>query len=383
MKLKNIKPKILSKPLNKPSYSKVVNLLLELLRFRSITPDDDGALNFIAMLFMEFDSEFMEFDGVTTLILKKKFGDGKHLCFSGHIDVECKMDDLESFKPVVKDDYIYGCGARNMKSAVAAFLTAILEISEFDGTLSIILTSDKFGNHGTKDVLNILNKLNDLPDYAIVAKPTSGEAFGDAINIGKKGSINGTLIIRGIQSYTAYPTKAINPIHILASKFDKFADFKLDSGNEIFEPSKIIITDVKSGNEIYDSTPGEVKVMFNVRNSNLTSKDDIYTYIKSLYGDYDIDLDLNVVAKPFFVSKESKIITKLSQSIEKVCDISPKFSTNGEISDARYFNEFEIEVAEFGVKNDTISPEKVSIDEVENLYNVFKDFIENFNKEKL
>ena len=362
-----------------------LSLLTELLKFKSITPDDDGCLNYIAMLFVDFETKFIEKNGVKNLFLKKKFGDGDHLCFAGHVDVVPPGDGWQSepFKPVIKDGYIYARGSQDMKSGVSAFLSAILETDDFNGTLSILLTSDEEGDaiYGTREVLKYLDEIGELPDYAVVAEPTSDMKFGDTIKVGRRGSINGTLTIKGKQGHAAYPNKCINPAHILATKFNEFAGFNLDNGDEFFEPSKIVITDIRGGMEVCNVTPNEVKVMFNVRNGMLTNLEKVENYIKNLYDDYEIDLKISASSFPFITSKNSKIITNLSKSVEKISGIKPKLNTAGGTSDAKYFAKFGVECAEFGVINDRIHSldERVSIDEYKNLCKIFKDLIQNFN----
>ncbi|MSN96514.1 succinyl-diaminopimelate desuccinylase [Campylobacter sp. FMV-PI01] len=362
-------------------------ILLQLLKFKSITPNDDGALNYLAMIFADFDTKFIEKNGVKNLFLNKKFGEGEHLCFAGHIDVVKPGNGWQSdpFYPVIKDGYIYGRGTQDMKSGVAAFVAAVLSAKNFDGTLSILLTSDEEGDaiYGTNEVLKFLKESGNLPDFAVVAEPTCEKIFGDTLKVGRRGSINGVLKIFGKQGHAAYPKKCINPAHILATKFSEFAGFDLDDGSEFFEKSKIVITDIRGGMEVCNVTPGEIKIMFNVRNSNLINLEDVKKYIENLYKDYDINLDIKASSMPFLTDKNSKIVNKIAKSIQNVCDIRPNLSTSGGTSDARYFATNGVSVVEFGVINDRIHAinERVSLDEVAKLQRVFSDLIENFNKE--
>ncbi|CZE50625.1 succinyl-diaminopimelate desuccinylase [Campylobacter geochelonis] len=365
----------------------VIEILKELLKFRSITPDDDGALNYIALLLPEFESKFIEKNGVRNLFLKRKFGDGIHLCFAGHIDVVPPGDgwSSEPFKPVLKDGKIYARGAQDMKSGVAAMISALIDSDEFNGTLSLLLTSDEEGDalYGTLEVLKWLKEVGELPEYAVVAEPTSDKVMGDTLKIGRRGSINGVLKINGKQGHAAYPSKCINPVHILASHFNKFAGYELDDGGEFFQPSKMVITDIRGGMEVTNVTPESVKVMFNVRNSNLTDMKKVKEYIENLYKGYDISLELKSSARPFLTSKDSNLVKFMQSSVDKICEISPELSTSGGTSDARYFAEFGVDVVEFGVINDTIHAvdERVGVDEVEKLYLVFKDLITNLKED--
>ncbi|PSM51997.1 N-succinyl-diaminopimelate deacylase [Campylobacter blaseri] len=364
---------------------KAIDILIEILKFKSITPKDDGVLNYIDILLPNFKEEFIEKNSVKNLFLKKKFGDGVHLCFAGHVDVVPPGDGWSSdpFKPVIEDGYIYARGAQDMKSGVAAMISALNSVENFSGTLSLLLTSDEEGDalHGTVEVLEILKQRNELPDYAIVAEPTCSKIMGDTIKIGRRGSVNGVLKIFGKQGHAAYPAKCINPVHILASKFKDFAGHNLDNGNEFFEPSKIVITDIRGGMEVTNVTPDYVKVMFNVRNSNLTTSQDIENYIRNLYKDSDISLEINGRTKPFLTNKDSKLVQFLQSSVEEICSIKPVLNTAGGTSDARYFASYGVEVAEFGVINDRIhaTNERVSIEEVEKLDKILKNLIEKFN----
>lgn len=362
-----------------------IDLLEELLQFRSITPNDDGALNYISIFLGSFDEQRIDKNGVKNIFLKKKYGDGDHICFAGHIDVVPPGDGWSSdpFLPIKKDNFIYARGAQDMKSGVAAMMCALHD-AKFDGTLSLLLTSDEEGDgiFGTQEVLKHLSEIGELPDFAIVAEPTCETTMGDFIKIGRRGSINGILRIKGIQGHAAYPNKCLNPVHLLAKKITNFADYEFDNGGEFFEPSKIIITDIRGGIEAVNITPAMVKVMFNVRNSNLTTEFDVRNYVEGLFEGDDFILELKSSSKPFITNGSSKIVSKLTQSIEKICQIKPILVTSGGTSDARYFKQFGVDVVEFGVINDRIHAidERVGIDEVEKLYAVFVNLIETFNE---
>lgn len=362
----------------------VIEVLQELLRFKSITPDDDGAMNYIDMFMDDFSAEFVEASGVKNLILTKKFGSGAHLCFAGHIDVVPAGEgwDSDPFEPELKDGFIYARGAQDMKSGVAAFLCACKDTTKFDGTLSVILTSDEEGDaiFGTLEALKYLKQKDRLPDFAIVAEPTCEKIMGDSLKVGRRGSINGVVVVKGVQGHVAYPQKCINPAHQVASVLADFAGFNLDSGSKYFEESKIVITDIRGGMEVTNVTPGSIKIMFNVRNSDQTSYEDVKKYTEHIFHGFDFALNLKQSSKPFLTDENSKIVTSLSDSIYKICGIKPALSTAGGTSDARYFAAFGIPVVEFGVINDRIhaANERVSVDEVQRLYEVFSNLIQTF-----
>ena len=364
----------------------VVDLLMKLLSFESITPDDAGSLSFIEQYLDGFEAVHVNEGGVKNLFLTKKFGDGPHLCFAGHVDVVPPGDGWETspFVPVIKEGNIYARGAQDMKSGVAAFLQALKETETFSGRLSVLLTSDEEGEaeFGTVIMLEHLKETGLLPDYCIVAEPTCEHVFGDAIKIGRRGSINGYLTIHGKQGHAAYPEKAVNPVHRIAHLFHELAGVHLDAGCSDFAPSQMVITDIRGGMQVTNVTPGSLQIMFNVRNSTKTAQKDITLYIANILKGIDYDLKLTQGSYPFVTKRDSKIVKHLSRSIKKVTGVETKLSTAGGTSDARFMGAFGIDVVEFGVINDTIHApnERTSIEEVEKLYTVFKDTVAHFTQ---
>ena len=288
----------------------------------------------------------------------------------------------DPFEPTIKGDKIFARGAQDMKSGVASFLYAVKNSKKFNGTLSLILTSDEEGEakYGTLEVLKYLKEKKMLPDYAIVAEPTCETKFGDAIKIGRRGSINGVLILKGKQGHAAYPEKSINPIHQIAPILPEIAGKNLDNGDNYFAPSKLVITDIRAGMEVTNVTPNSLKMMFNIRNSTLTDIEKIEKFIREKFKGVEYQLELSESAKPFITSPDTKVVKLLENSIKKVTDITPKLSTAGGTSDARFLAEFGVKAVEFGVINDSIhSPnEYTKIEYVEKLTQIFTDVIDNF-----
>lgn len=361
-----------------------IELFKKLLSFKSITPDDDGGLDFIESYLSDFEVVKIHQHGVKNIFMYKKYGDGEHLCFAGHIDVVPPGEgwDSDPFVPLEKDGVIYARGTQDMKSGLAAFLKAIKDTKEFNGTLSVLITSDEEGDakFGTIKVLEYLKKENFLPDFAVVAEPTCEEVFGDAIKVGRRGSINGVLEKIGRQGHAAYPEKSKNPIHKVSAVLPYIAGVNLDEGDEYFAPSKLVITDIRAGMEVTNVTPASLKMMFNIRNSTKTTKDDIENFIDSYFKDMDYTLVLNQSAKPFVTNKNSKVIVELQDAIKDVLGVDTKLSTAGGTSDARFFGEFGVDTIEFGVINDTIHSlnERTTVKEVEDLQKVFKNLIQRF-----
>lgn len=360
-------------------------LFFQLLQFKSLTPNDDGALNFIALELNEFEDFFIEKEGVKNLILTKKFNEsGEHLAFGGHIDVVPVGEGWtsEPFVPLEKEGFAIARGAADMKSGLAAFLWAAKN-AEFKGSrLSLILTSDEEGEakYGTKEALEFLKERKLLPDFAVVAEPTCVRKLGDSIKIGRRGSINGILKIKGKQAHAAYPEKCINPIHEFAPVLKLLGGFDLDPGSAQFAPSKIVITDIRGGIELFNVTANELKIMFNVRNSPDTSLEEVRNYVEKICEGLNYELELKVSSEPFLTDPNNKSVQKLKQSVQKFTQIVPEFNTKGGTSDARFFAEFGVKVAEFGVCNEGIhgANEKVSLQDFDTLCLIFKDLIENF-----
>ena len=363
----------------------VVDLLLKLLSFESLTPDDAGSLKFIEEYLEEYEATYVNKEGVKNLFLTKKFSEGPHLCFAGHVDVVPAGDGWETnpFVPVIKEGNIYARGTQDMKSGLAAFIQTCKDVEQFEGTLSILLTSDEEGEakYGTVIMLEHLKELGLLPDYCIVAEPTCETAFGDAIKIGRRGSINGYLTIQGKQGHAAYPEKAINPVHQVASVLEKIAGVNLDDGDDDFAPSQMVITDIRGGMEVTNVTPGSLKLMFNVRNSTKTTQEEVRLHIDECFEGLDYSLELTQGSYPFVTNRDSKVVKKLSESIRTITSLDTKLSTAGGTSDARFMGAFGIDVVEFGVINDTIHApnERTSVVEVEKLCEVFKDMVKHFN----
>jgi succinyl-diaminopimelate desuccinylase len=362
----------------------VIPLFERLLRFKSLTPDDGGAFDFMEELLSDFELISLDKEGVKNRFFYKKFSEGPHLCFAGHVDVVPAGDGWESdpFEPLHKDGYIYARGTQDMKSGLSAFLKAVRDAKTFNGTLSLLLTSDEEGDakYGTVIMLEHLKSIDFLPDFAIVAEPTCETVFGDAIKIGRRGSINGVIEKMGRQGHAAYPEKAKNPIHIVSQVLPQMAGVNLDEGDEDFAPSQFVITDIRAGMEVTNVTPGKLKMMFNVRNSTKTTKEDIAAFVDRYFKDMDYTLVLNQSAKPFITNRNSKVVRVMSQAIREIVDITPKLSTAGGTSDARFFGEFGIDTVEFGVINDTIHApnERTSIKEVEDLAAIFAKVIAQF-----
>ena len=359
----------------------IIELFKKLVETKSETPNDGGLLDFIESYLPDFTAIRIDVEDVKNLFIYKKFGEGEHLCFAGHVDVVPAGDnwDTNPYELVEKDGYLYGRGTQDMKSGVAAFTQAVKEAENFNGTLSLLLTSDEEGDaiNGTIKVLEYLKEKNMLPHAVVVAEPTCEDEFGDAIKVGRRGSINGYITLKGKQGHAAYPEKAINPIHNLSKVLGDMAGVNIDNGDEFFSPSKFVVTDIRSGMQVTNVTPNELKMMFNVRNTTLTTQKEVREFVASHFKDLDYELKLTQGSYPFQTNTDTKVVKNIDKAIEIVTGIKPKHSTAGGTSDARFVAQFGIDVIEFGVRNDTIHAvnERTTKKEVEDLYKVFKTLL--------
>jgi succinyl-diaminopimelate desuccinylase len=362
----------------------IEHLFEKLLKFKSITPDDAGGLDFIEAYLEDFEAIRIDKEDVKNLFMYKRFGDGPHLCFAGHIDVVPAGDgwDSDPFEPKFVDGKVYARGTQDMKSGLCAFLKALKDTKEFDGTLSILITSDEEGEakYGTVEVLKYLKQRDFLPNFAIVAEPTCENIFGDAIKVGRRGSINGKITLTGLQGHAAYPEKSDNPINTIANILPNIAGINLDDGDEYFAPSKFVITDIRAGMQVTNVTPGKLEMMFNVRNSTKTSKKEIEEFVAKNFEGTTYTLELSGSAMPFVTDKNSRVVTSLQESIKEILDIDTKLSTAGGTSDARFFGEYGVDTVEFGVINDTIHApnEYTKMEYVVSLTDIFESMIKKF-----
>ena len=362
----------------------VIELFKKFIGTKTQTPDDGGLLDYITEYLPGFSAIRVDVEDVKNLFIYKKFAEGDHLCFAGHVDVVPAGNnwDTDPYEAVEKDGFIYGRGTQDMKSGLAAFVQAVHDTQTFHGTLSLLLTSDEEGEgiNGTVKMLEYLKENKMLPDAVVVAEPTCDEKFGDAIKVGRRGSINGYLTLKGKQGHAAYPEKAINPIHNIASVLANMAGVNIDNGDEFFSPSKFVITDIRSGMQVTNVTPNELKMMFNVRNTTITTQKEVRIFVDKWMQGLDYELKLTQGSYPFQTNTDTKVVKNIDKAIEDVTGIKPKHSTAGGTSDARFVAQFGINVIEFGVRNDTIHGvnERTTRAEVEDLYKVFQKLIKEW-----
>ncbi len=379
----------------------------KLISYPTITPKECGIFEYIKSLFPHFKTLECGENGVKNLFLYRIFNPPKehakkehakekhikenvkplHFSFAGHIDVVPPGDNWQSdpFKPIIKEGFLYGRGAQDMKGGVGAFLSASLNFNpKTPFLLSILLTSDEEGPgiFGTKLMLEKLKEKDLLPHMAIVAEPTCEKVLGDSIKIGRRGSINGKLILKGVQGHVAYPKKCQNPIDALASVLHSISGVNLDNGDEYFDPSKLVITNLHAGLGANNVTPGSVEITFNARHSLKTTKESLKEYLEKVLKDLPHTLELESSSSPFITASHSKLTSVLKENILKTCHTTPLLNTKGGTSDARFFSAYGIEVVEFGVINDRIHAidERVSLKELDLLEKVFLGVLEGLSE---
>jgi succinyl-diaminopimelate desuccinylase len=373
-----------------------VELAKKLISFHSVTPNQAGSIDFIQELlnengFKTYRYEFGPEEGRVTNLYAVKGETGPNLCFAGHVDVVPTGDLNEwasfPFNPVEVEGTLFGRGTVDMKGAIAASLAAALNYDinhKYNKSkISFLITSDEEGpgTFGTKELLKKIHEDGHKIDFAIVGEPTCDEVMGDIIKIGRRGSINFTLKILGEQGHVAYPEKANNPHPYLVKILHKFTHLSLDKGNEFFDPSSLQITSIDTNNPTRNIIPLSCTVLFNIRYNTEHSRDSLVDLIKSIIESItpNYQLEYGCSANPF-IGSVNNFKKEFANIVEQVTGITPKFSTTGGTSDARFIKDY-ADFLEFGLLNSTAHKidECCKISDLQMLYNVYYMAIEKFN----
>ncbi|MGL9762403.1 MAG: succinyl-diaminopimelate desuccinylase [Wolbachia sp.] len=370
-------------------------LTKKLISFKSITPRDNGAIEHIAAILKKsgFDCRILEFGDSETRVknLYAKYINGvPNLCFAGHVDVvppgQLKDWQSDPFKTEVRNGMLYGRGATDMKSGVAAFITAMVNLIkekfQFNGSISALITSaeESTEEYGTKAVLEWMESMQKKIDYCIVAEPTSSEKLGDTIKIGRRGSVTFKLVCYGRQGHIAYPDLADNPIYKMMSILDKVKNTTFDHGNRYFQPSNCEITTIDVGNDTDNLIPGSVTASFNIRYNNMQTPGDLYKLIDEISSSVTNDYKLSMYSsRDAFLSTPDRDTDIMLDAINKVTNIDAVLSTSGGTSDAAFIKDV-CPVIEFGMINKTAHQvnECVSVDDIHKLTAIYKEFIKNY-----
>ncbi|WP_264377444.1 MULTISPECIES: succinyl-diaminopimelate desuccinylase [unclassified Wolbachia] len=369
-----------------------VELTKKLISFKSITPKDDGAIEHIAAILKKsgFECEILEFGDKVKNLYAKYINGVPNLCFAGHVDVvppgELKDWISDPFKPEIRDGMLYGRGAADMKSGIAAFIAAIVDSVagkfRFSGSISALITSaeESAEEHGTKEVLEWMKSKQKKIDFCVVGEPTSSEKLGDTVKIGRRGSATFKLICHGKQGHVAYPDLAENPIYKMVSILSKIKDITFDTGNKYFQPSHCEITTIDVGNNTNNLIPSSIAAGFNVRYNNTQTPDVLYKMIDAICTNVTNDYKLSMQSsRNVFLSTPDRNTDIMLDAINKMTGIDAVLSTSGGTSDAAFIKDI-CPVIEFGMINKTAHQvnECVSIDDIHKLTAIYKEFIKNY-----
>lgn len=357
-----------------------------LIARRSLTPNDDGCQQILIhrLAGLGFKDEHMDFGEVQNLWLRKGT-EGPVVCFAGHTDVvptgPVGQWDSDPFTPTIRDGLLYGRGAADMKSSLAAFVTAIekfIELhSDHKGSIALLITSDEEGPavEGTVKVVEALQARGETIDYCIVGEPTSTDRLGDTIKNGRRGSLSGELTIKGIQGHIAYPHLAKNPIHLAAPAIAELAQTQWDNGNEYFPATTWNISNIHSGTGATNVIPGEINLLFNFRFSTASTVDSLQEKMHAILDRHGLqyELEWSLSGKPYLTPR-GILADALSAAIRTVTGVEPELSTSGGTSDGRFIADICPQVVEFGPRNATIHKinEAVEVADVEQLSRIYQ-----------
>ncbi len=368
--------------------SKNFNALIiakKLIKKRSVTPNDNGCQDYIKKELSNYGFSYKDLSvkDVKNTWLRK--GNKKPLIvFAGHTDVVTpgNLSEWETnpFTPTIKDNFLFGRGASDMKSSIAAMVAATQRFEKdnpnHNGSIGFLLTSDEEGPalHGTRKIIEKLKKDKISIDYCIVGEPTSNKIFGDTIKNGRRGSITGFLKIIGIQGHIAYPELAKNPIHIAGTIISKLSNFIWDKGNKYFPKTSCQISSITSDKVASNMIPGAVNITFNLRFSNELTQNKIIKTFKDILSEFDCKYEIEWIcsAEPFITKKE-KITKVLKKVIKKIINIDSTLSTSGGTSDARFLSKYAKETIEFGPLNLSAHKvnENISLSDLDNLEKIY------------
>ena len=343
-----------------------LELAQELIRRRSLTPEDAGCQEFLAtrLAAAGFQCQPVRCGSVTNLWARR--GTARPLlCFAGHTDVVPTGPPTEwlsdPFTPTIRDGRLYGRGAADMKSSIAAFVVAaeafVRERPQHAGSIALLLTSDEEGPSvdGTVKVVELLNKRGESIDYCIIGEHSSAAALGDMVRVGRRGSLSARLTVRGVQGHVAYPEQVRNPIHLLAPALAEIAATSWDNGNEFFPPTSFQVSNLNAGTGAENVVPGSAEMLCNFRFSTASSESSLKERFEGVLKKYGLDCSVTwtLAGKPF-LSKPGKLTAAVKQSVRAHAGRSPQLSTAGGTSDGRFIIDICPEIVELGPVNASI-----------------------------
>ena len=364
----------------------VLQLLSELIRCPSITPDDAGCQEILATRLrpLGFDCEPMPFGDITNLWARR--GDaGPVLCFAGHTDVVPPGSESEwqsdPFEPVVREGLLYGRGSADMKSGLAAMIIALERFiaahPEHEGSLAMLITSDEEGRarDGTLKVIETLQARGEHIDWCVLGEPSSQQTLGDIVRIGRRGSLSGILTVHGVQGHVAYPQLADNPISRFAPVLSELHTIEWDQGNEYFPPTSFQVVEIQSGLGFPNVTPANLNARFNFRYSTEWDYERLQVRVHEIFDAHQFDYELNwhLSGEPF-LTKTGKLTDAVSRAVSDQTGQRPELSTGGGTSDGRFIAPAGTDVVELGPINESIHKvnEHVRIQDVISLTAIYE-----------
>jgi len=381
-----------------------LQLAKELIKFPSITPVDAGVMKFLEKKLKKlgFKTKIIEFKEKNFRPVKNlyaKIGNKEpNFCFAGHLDVvpPGNLNDwaVNPFKPSIKKGHLIGRGANDMKSSIAAFVSAVSiflnKNHKFNGSISLLITGDEEGDaiNGTKKVVDYLKKKKEKISFCLVGEPTNPNKLGEMIKIGRRGSLTGKLIIDGIQGHVAYPQRANNPSTTIIEILDELKNIKFDSGTKDFQPTNLEVTRININNSADNVIPRSAEATFNIRFNNKHSSSSIKKRINKILkkiskknkSKFKIEYRVSGEA---FLTKPNNITFMIQNIIKKITKIKPKLSTTGGTSDARFIRKIS-PCLEFGLvgRNMHKVNESVALKDLKNLSKIYHNILQKYFKWK-
>ena len=368
--------------------SDVFELACDLIRRRSVTPEDAGCLPLIGGRLQRagFHVEHLRYGEVDNLWATHGTV-GPTLVFLGHIDVVPSGPEAAwsspPFEPTIRDGRLYGRGAADMKGAVAAMVVALEQFvaahPDHRGRVGLLLTSDEEGPtnlDGVRKVVEHFRSVGERIDWCVVGEPSAKERLGDLIRVGRRGSLSGTLSVRGVQGHVAYPEKALNPIHAFAPALAELAAERWDEGNSDFPPTSFQVSNLNAGTGANNVIPGELTALINFRYCTASRAEDLRARTETILRRHGLDyaLDWNLSGEPFLTPPGGMLRETVVAVCRELCGIDPEQSTGGGTSDGRFIAPLGTEVVEIGPVNATIHKvdECVDVGELEKLPAVYR-----------
>jgi succinyl-diaminopimelate desuccinylase len=371
--------------------NETLELAKALIRRKSITPQDAGCQQLIIdrLVPLGFKPEVFRCGEVTNLWIRH--GAARPLLvLAGHTDVvppgPLEKWSTDPFEPTVRDGKLFGRGAADMKTSIAAFVTAaerfVAAHPEHPGSIALLVTSDEEGPSvdGTVRVVEAFKARGEVMDYCIVGEPSSVERFGDTIKNGRRGSLTGRLWVQGVQGHVAYPQRVKNPVHLAAPAIAELSTTEWDQGNEFFPPTTFQVSNIHAGTGAQNITPGALQIDFNFRFSTESTPDQLKARVNAILERHGLEfsIDWTLGGRPF-LTQRGRLVATLIEAVRKVSGVTPEINCTGGTSDGRFIIDICPEVAEFGPVNRSIHKvdEAVALEEIEPLAEVYRTAIED------